>query len=69
MYDINKGTEIFEGSDLTYIEQLVTSYNNKTNEIIVIDRNVRTIKIFNYDKYKVGDTKHYIKEIKTKQYI
>jgi hypothetical protein len=68
LYDIERGDEIFTGGSLSYIEQFVTLISYNRNEILIIDREKKSIKIFNYDKYKKGETKEYIENINIKKF-
>lgn len=64
MYDIERAEEVFIGNTFGYIEQFITLVNHNRNEIFVVDREKKTIRVYKWDKYQKGETKEYIQTIK-----
>lgn len=68
IYDVERAEEIFRGGALTYIEQFITLVSYNRNEIFVVDREKKLIRIYNWEKYRKGDTKEYISDLKIKKF-
>lgn len=68
MYDIERGEEVFTGSALSYIEQFITLVNHNTDEIFVIDREKKTIRVYSWKKYQKGETKQFLLNYNFKKY-